>query len=288
MNEQNASINHYENFPVASWLCPAYLRPPIAAIYHFARTADDIADEGEQTAQQRLDLLRRYRSDLEWVFGSIDSYYSGNWPEVFIPLHRQVRAFDLPQQLLSDLLSAFEQDVEMTADSKEYQTHAQVLHYCTRSANPVGRLLLHLYGVSDATAKAHSDAICTALQLINFWQDLSVDIPRGRYYFAREVREQFVIDRMDVYGQQDSQRMRSLVQNLMIQARSLMNNGRLLPKTVGGKAGWELRFVMQGALRLADKIGNMDYASIQKRPRLYWWDMPIIAWRVLVMRLVYG
>lgn len=283
-----APINHYENFPVASWLCPTHLRPPIAAIYHFARTADDIADEGEQTVQERLDLLRRYQSDLAWVFGSIDSYYSGNWPEVFIPLHKQVRAFDIPQHLLDNLLRAFVQDVEMTAHSKEYQTHAQVLDYCTRSANPVGRLLLHLYGVNDAASKQQSDAICTALQLINFWQDLSVDIPRGRYYIAKNVREPFDVERIDIQGQQDNSQMQTMVQHLMIQATNMMGNGCALPKTVGGKAGWELRFVIQGGLRLADKIGNMHYRSIQRRPRLHWWDIPLIAWRTLVMRLIHG
>lgn len=288
MNTNNTSINHYENFPVASRLCPPHLRPPVAAIYHFARTADDIADEGDASAAERLALLRRYQSDLQWVYGSIDSYYSGQWPEVFLPLHRQVRAFNLPQHLLNDLLLAFIQDVEITADGKEYQEHAQVLDYCTRSANPVGRLLLHLYGVDDAASRQQSDAICTALQLINFWQDLSVDIPRGRYYVAKSVREKFNVERIDVQGQQDTHHMRDMVQALVSQAQHFMNNGCGLPRTVGGKAGWELRMVIQGGLRLADKIGNMSYGSIQKRPRLYWWDMPVVLWRAVVMRVVHG
>ena len=177
----HAPIDHYENFPVASWLCPPRLRAPIAAIYHFARTADDIADEGDAPAARRLADLAAYRRELHASAAGAPPEGS-RWPQVFGPLAAQVRAFGLPLPPFDDLLSAFAQDVAMTRDGAAYPDLPALLDYCRRSANPVGRLLLHLYGVRGAEALAESDAVCTALQLINFWQDLSVDIPRGRYY----------------------------------------------------------------------------------------------------------
>jgi len=171
-------VAHYENFPVASVLCPARLRPAIAALYHFARTADDLADEGEATAEQRLAQLSRYRADLQAT--ARRQAHSGTWPQVFEPLGGVIAQFNLPVPLLADLLDAFEQDVRYTAAERRYADDAELLDYCRRSANPVGRLLLHLYGVGDALSLAQSDQICSALQLINFWQDVRVDAARGR------------------------------------------------------------------------------------------------------------
>ena len=159
-------VDHYENFPVASWLCPPRLRAPVAAIYWFARTADDLADEGETPADERLANLAAFRSDLDACFLSEPD--SGRWPRVFTPLASAIANHRLPKPLLRDLLSAFEQDVRKTRDRTGYATRAELLDYCRRSANPVGRLMLHLYGVPGALAVTRSDAICTALQLINF------------------------------------------------------------------------------------------------------------------------
>ena len=153
------------------------MRAPIAAIYHFARTADDLADEGDAPAAARLRDLARYRADLLAVAQGQPP--SPRWPQVFVPLAAQMRAFGLPAQPLDDLLSAFVQDVTMTRDGAAYADMPALLNYCRRSANPVGRLLLHLYGVTQEQALRESNAIYTALQLINFWQDLSVDIPRS-------------------------------------------------------------------------------------------------------------
>jgi squalene synthase HpnC len=173
---QPVSVNHYENFPVASLLCPARLRPAVAAIYWFARTADDLADEGDPDAATRLADLAAYRDDLAAAVAGRAP--SPRWPGVFEPLARVIAQFRLPTALLADLLSAFEQDVV----KQRYADRAELLDYCRRSANPVGRLLLHLYGVDDAASLARSDAICSALQLANFWQDLSVDTSRGPLY----------------------------------------------------------------------------------------------------------
>ena len=155
-----APIDHYENFPVASWLCPPRLRPPIAAIYHFARTADDIADEGNAPPAERLADLAAYRADLHAI--ARGAAPSPRWARVFQALAVQMQAFQLPLQPLDDLLSAFAQDVRKTAAGDTYADWPELFDYCRRSANPVGRLLLHLYGVTDAHAQQESDAICTA------------------------------------------------------------------------------------------------------------------------------
>src|SRR5258706_3302942 len=155
----SVSIDHYENFPVASWLCPPALRPAVAAIYWFARTADDLADEGEAEPAQRLADLAAYRADLAAAAAGHPA--SARWPTVFGPLTVALQRHALPPTLLGDLLDAFAQDVVKNS----YADRAELLDYCRRSANPVGRLLLHLYGVSDADSLRRSDAVCTALQL---------------------------------------------------------------------------------------------------------------------------
>lgn len=282
---RSTSIEHYENFPVASWLCPPRLRPPIAAIYHFARTADDIADEGALSAEQRLSDLAAFRADLHAVAEGRPP--SMRWPQVFKPLAAQMRAFDLPLQPMDDLLSAFVQDVVKTRDGAAYADMAELLDYCSRSANPVGRLLLHLYKVNDKEALAESDAICTALQLINFWQDLSVDIPRGRYYLplAECAFHGFsVTDPARQFPQlQKNKEARRLVAACVLNARSMMNAGASLVHRIPGRAGWELRGVVQGGLRILDKIEAIDCATLSQRPTLGKADVPYILWRMLRM-----
>ncbi len=164
---------------MASWLCPPQLRPPIVAIYRFARTADDIADEGDAAPDERLADLAAFRADLMAVAAGRTP--SPRWPEVFGPLAVQLTQHRLPVTLLADLLDAFAQDAAQT----RYADRTELLDYCRRSANPIGRLLLHLYGIDDAGALARSDAICSALQLANFWQDLGVDAARSRLYVPR-------------------------------------------------------------------------------------------------------
>jgi len=269
---QAAPATHYENFPVASWLCPPRLRPPIAAIYWFARSADDIADEGDAVPAQRLQDLADFRRDLLAVAAGQPA--SGRWPQVFGPLAQAIRELALPVPLLDDLLRAFEQDVVKTRDGAGYASLDELLDYCRLSANPVGRLLLHLYGVRDADALARSDAICSALQLINFWQDLSVDIPRGRYYLpARESAAHGVpLPAEDLAASMG--RLRStpettaLVRFLAQHARALMLSGAPLVHQVPGRAGWELRLVVQGGLRILDRIEALRYATLQTRPTL--------------------
>jgi squalene synthase HpnC len=276
-----APITHYENFPVASWLCPAHLRAPIAAIYHFARTADDIADEGDASPAERLASLRDYRQALQQAADGGTAF--ADWPQVFGPLQAAIQQHALPVQLLHDLLDAFVQDIEKTRDGTGYADDAALHDYCRRSANPVGRLLLHLYGVNDAQALLESDAICTALQLINFWQDLSVDIPRGRYYLPEDMHFQSGVSWVDMTAQQQITVSRELILACTQVARGRMLRGGPLVHRIPGRAGWELRLVVQGGLRILDKIEAAGGMTLFKRPTIRWWDAPVMLWRAIWM-----
>ena len=280
-----APIDHYENFPVASWLCPPRLRPPIAAIYHFARTADDIADEGNAPPAERLADLAAYRADLHAIARGAKP--SPHWAAVFQPLAAQMQAFQLRLQPLDDLLSAFAQDVRKTAAGDTYADWPELIDYCRRSANPVGRLLLHLYGVADAQAQQESDAICTALQLINFWQDLSVDIPRGRYYLPLAECAVHGIVISDPARQfatlKSDEKTTNLIAACAHQASASMQKGLKLVHRIPGRAGWELRAVTQGATRVLDKIDALGAAVLHQRPTVGKVDAPRILWRMLRM-----
>ena len=251
-------MDHYENFPVASWLCPPALRPPILALYHFARTADDLADEGDASTETRLNDLRDYRADLLHMWQD-PGHRSQRWPQVFATLGRQHQQWHFPLDCLQDLLDAFEQDVHYTREARHYAHRAELLDYCRRSANPIGRLLLHLNGVDDAESLARSDAVCSALQLINFWQDLSVDVPRGRFYLPCDS---------------------SLAQELDF-AEQLMGQGAPLVHRLKGRMGWELRLVVQGGLRILEKSRRCD--TLTTRPVIGPLDVPLLLWRACRM-----
>lgn len=281
MSTEPAAIAHYENFPVASFLCPAHLRTAVAAIYHFARTADDLADEGNASAAQRLADLASYRADLQAV--ACGQAHSGQWPQVFGPLQRTLIDFQLPLPLLTDLLDAFEQDIRFTADQRRYATDAELLDYCSRSANPVGRLLLHLYGVSDAVSLVQSDQICSALQLINFWQDVSRDVARGRWYPTQQAMTQFGVNDADLQPDSSIHNATQLIAYYASAARAMMQNGSKLADRIPGRAGWELRLVVQGGFRILDKIETLHFATWRTRPSLKWWDFPVMLWRALWM-----
>jgi phytoene/squalene synthetase len=223
-------------------------------LYGFARTADDLADEGDASPQDRLEALVHYRQDLRHALEE-KAFESTRWPRVFADLAQQHRHWAFPGALLEALLDAFEQDVVYTRDQRVYRHRAELLDYCDRSANPVGRLLLHLVRVQDAESLAMSDAICSALQLINFWQDLSVDVPRGRHYLPPGA---------------------SLAEE-MAWARQLMLRGAPLVHRLPGRFGWELRLVVQGGLRLLDKAERIDTRFT--RPVITRWDGPLMLWR---------
>lgn len=266
-------MDHYENFPVASWLCPKPLRPVITSLYRFARVGDDLADEGHASASSRRADLRAYAEDLQRVYDT--EPVSNRWPEVFHPLAAAVHRHRLPQDLLQDLLDAFLQDV----DNPLYANREALLDYCRRSANPVGRLLLHLYGEVTERNLQESDAICTALQLINFWQDLSIDLPRGRVYLPQQDLQRFGLDSATGSSLRDSTDLRALVKDLCLWTRGFMEQGAALPGRIPGRIGWELRLVVQGGLRVLEKIEAMDFATCDNRPVLSRWDLGITLWR---------
>ena len=270
-------VSHYENFPVASLLCPPHLRPAVAAIYWFARTADDIADEGTALPGSRLSDLAAYRSDLTATAAGLSP--SSRWAGVFGPLGPVMRQFALPVGLLADLLSAFEQDVV----KPRYASQAELLDYSRRSANPVGRLLLHLYGVTDAESLAQSDCICTALQLINFWQDLGEDIARGRIYLPADSWAAHGVDEAQLLGLDSNPNTLKLIAFHVQLASAMILKGAQLVKKVPGRGGWELRLVVQGGLRILDKIEALGFDTLRRRPKLGAWDVMVMGWRALWM-----
>jgi squalene synthase HpnC len=268
-------VDHYENFPVASFLLPARLRPAVEAIYAFARSADDLADEGDVTPEHRLSALRAYEDNLDLI-----AQGASPRAEMFQQLASMVRAYGLPLQLLRDLLSAFKQDVE----TKRYATIGDLLHYCSRSANPVGRLMLHLYEVRDEDAAHQSDAICSALQLINFWQDVAIDWQKERIYLPLEDLARFGVREADIAAGATSDAWRSLMQFEVDRTRAMMLSGAPLVHRLPGRIGWELRLVVQGGLRILERIESADYDVFRRRPRLGARDWLVLAWRAMRMK----
>lgn len=269
------SINHYENFPVASFLLPRRLRPAVAAIYAFARSADDFADEGDLPAQERLAALEAYESALDRIAAGTPAE-----DPLFAALAKVVASYALPLQPLRDLLSAFKQDVV----TPRYADFADLLDYCRRSANPVGLLMLHLYGAVDSRNVVQSDAICSALQLINFWQDVAIDWDKDRVYLPQEDLQRFGVAEADIAAHRDTPAWRELMAFEVQRARALMLAGAPLALRLPGRIGWELRLVVQGGLRILEKIEAVDYDVYRRRPRLGKADWLLLAWRSLWMR----
>lgn len=271
-------VDHYENFPVASILMPRRLVPAVEAIYAFARGADDVADEGDATPAERLAGLARYEAAL-------DAIAAGETPAppVFARLAAVVREFDLPLQPLRDLLSAFRQDVVTTG----YADYAGLLDYCRSSADPVGHLMLALYGAVDARNLADSHAICTALQLINFWQDVAIDIDKGRIYLPQEDLDRFAVGRRQLdemrRGGAETPAWRALMAFEVERARALMLQGAPLAKRLSGRIGWELRLIVQGGLRILERIERAQYDVFRRRPKLGKADYALMLWRALRM-----
>jgi squalene synthase HpnC len=265
-------VSHYENFPLASLLLPRPLRAAVEAIYWFARSADDIADEGDATPAERHAALARYESAL-------DEIERNELPAepLFADLRAAIREHGLPLQPFRDLLSAFAQDV----DVKRYQTFPALTDYCRRSANPVGRLLLALYRTDDAQSVAESDAICTALQLANFWQDVAIDARIGRIYIPLEDFVRFGIDPAAIASASHDRRWGQLMAFETARTRALFDKGRLLPRRLPLRAGLELRAVIAGGMRILERIERVDGDVFSQRPLLTKRDWALLALRTL-------
>ena len=272
-------VDHYENFPVASFLLPPALRGPIAAIYHFARTADDFADEGDAPAELRLARLDAYRDELDAIAQDLPSKQ-----EIFLALRPVIRQYQLQLQLFYDLLDAFSQDVV----KQRYANFAELNDYCARSANPIGRLLLQLFGQSTPEQLAQSDAICTALQLINHWQDVAIDAIKGeagRIYLPQDELARFNVPESDLHRRMVSTNWRDLMKFQIARARDLMLQGAPLGWALPGRFGMEIRAIVAGGLCVADKIEACDFDVFEHRPTLNAWDWPAIFWATLVRPL---
>lgn len=303
------AAGHYENFPVASLLLPRRLRPAVHAIYRFARSADDIADEGDATPAQRLEALATYRAALQACEEHREHALPGPMQEVFVPLAQAMRAHGLPWEPCSRLLSAFEQDVRV----QRYHTLIELLDYCSRSADPVGRLMLGLYahtGTPETLAQA--DAICTGLQLTNFCQDVAIDWQRGRLYIPLEDMAQhglpintpappptplhsasppfttptettadatFYLQDLAAWRQRPE--WASLMATQVNRARTRLLAGKPLAKTLGGRIGWELRLVVQGGLRILERVDAVRGNVFDHRPVLGAQDWVSMFWRTL-------
>jgi squalene synthase HpnC len=268
------SVDHYENFPVASVLLPKGLRRPIEAIYRFARGADNIADEGEAGDAQRLQALAVYGAELERI-------ECGQRPvdQAFNELTEVISEWHLPLHLFHDLLAAFAQDVV----KKRYADEAELLDYCRRSANPVGRLLVHLVNRSSDENLHRSDCICTALQLINFWQDIAIDWKKDRVYLPQTDLARFGIDEEQIAEQRWSAEWAALLDYQTDRTRRLMLEGAPLVHQLPGRMGWEIRLTVQGGLRILEKIRRVRGDVFRHRPLLSTSDWLVMSGRSLFM-----
>ncbi|OGS80406.1 MAG: squalene synthase HpnC [Gallionellales bacterium GWA2_59_43] len=298
-----SSVEHYENFPVASVLMPKRLRKPVAAIYHFARAADDIADEGDLTDDERLKQLHEFHAELKRIeangHGKCAKTCHDHFPHLnplpqageeaneslrefhvndapLTPLFRNLAAeideHALPMRPLYDLLDAFSQDVV----KKRYANFDELQDYCRRSANPVGNLLLHLYGEATPVNLAYSDAICTSLQLVNFWQDVAKDWAINRVYLPQDDLAKYNVSEAQIAAGQVDGNWHALMQFEVDRAREMMLYGKPLGTILTGRIGLEMRMIIAGGLRILDKLEAADYDMFHKRPVLRPFDWVIM------------
>jgi squalene synthase HpnC len=253
------AVDHYENFPVASILLPRHIRRAVEIIYHFARQADDIADEGELPGDERLARLEEFRAELNRIATGVAAQ-----SPLFEALAEIVQKFQLPVQLLHDLLDAFSQDVV----KKRYANFEELQDYCRRSANPVGRLLLHLYDAATPQNLAYSDNICTSLQLINFWQDVPKDYAIARVYLPQDEMARFGVTEAHIAQGLADNAWQALMQFQVQRARDMMQQGAPLGSILSGRIGLEMRLIIAGGKRILSKLENVQYDMYRHRPVL--------------------
>jgi squalene synthase HpnC len=272
-------VDHYENFPVASFLLPPALRASVTDLYRFARSADDIADEGDASDAERLAGLARYQAMLDRIEASAGSARSPSFdPDldpIFTPLAATIGRHDLPLAPFRRLLSAFAQDVTV----KRYADYPLLADYCQRSADPVGELMLRLYGAATPQHLAWSSAICTGLQLTNFWQDVGVDWDKGRIYMPQDDRTRFGVSEAAIAAHRVDAPFRALMAFEVDRARALLHFGAPLALALPGRIGWELRLVVLGGLRILERIEAVGYDVFRHRPVLGKSDWLALIWR---------
>lgn len=271
----SAAKNHYENFPVASVLLPRRLRKPVAVIYHFARQADDFADEGDLLINERLSLLNAFEDELKLI----EAYIQPS-TDFFKTLLATIKKHQLPLTPFFDLLDAFKQDVVKT----RYENFSEILDYCRRSANPVGLLLLHLYKANSKQNIEYSNYICTALQLINFLQDIAIDLEKNagkqRIYMCQDELNKFGITEEKVIrftqGQAIDQEWSAFMQFNLQRAQHILNQGKPLGRILKGRIGFEMRMIIAGGEQIIVKIAGVNGDVFRHRPTLNTWDWCVI------------
>ncbi len=271
---------HYENFPVASRLLPRPLRPHIAAVYAFARIADDFADEGDRSDRARLALLDDWQARLDRAVSGPVVQDGSDAAAIFTALGETMRTCRLERGLFDDLLSAFRQDVQV----KRYDTWHDLLDYCRRSANPIGRLVLRISGYRSDPLDQSSDALCTALQLTNFWQDLEHDWAKGRLYVPRALSRAAGADEADLARRRMTPPWRQALADAARRTRTLFEAGRPVADAVRGRLAWELRATWGGGVRILDRLDAVEFDVYRARPALNWKDGPAIGWAILTWR----
>jgi squalene synthase HpnC len=269
---------HYENFPVASLLVPAAMRPHVSAVYAFARLADDFADEGDRGEPERISLLDAWLACLHGAEPAPP--LPAESVHVFAALRATIRSCNLPVSLLEDLLDAFRQDVT----TRRYASWADVLDYCRRSANPVGRLVLRIAGYHDEALDRSSDAVCTALQLTNFWQDLERDWQHGRLYVPLEDCRAAGADPADLDARRLTPPWREVLGLAAARTAALFDEGREVCSRVGGRLGVELRVTWLGGRRVLERLDQAGFDVFTRRPTLGAADAPVILGRLLAWR----
>ena len=271
---------HYENFPVASTLLPKHMRPHVAAVYAFARRADDIADEGDDAPATRLAKLDDWANRLNAAARGVPIDDGTEAGSIFIALTETMGTCGLDRTLFMDLLSAFRQDVTVT----RYETWEELFDYCRRSANPVGRLVLTIAGYRDSSLATASDSVCTALQLTNFWQDLERDWRKGRLYVPLAVMRDAGAKETDLDRGYISPDWRVALARASLRTRELFDEGRRVADGVRGRLRWELRATWLGGVRILDALERADFDVFAARPSLRAADLLPIAWRALWWR----
>ena len=257
-NELSLAKHHYENFPVASFLIPKYYRKDVTIVYWFARTADDLADEGNVESNKRLDELNNFEIEFnKSLDGRYDNFY-------FSQLSKTIHDKKLSTGNFIDLLSAFKQDVV----KKNYDSFEEVLDYCKRSANPVGRILLELFNINEEQAIISSDKICTALQLTNFFQDTAIDVEKGRNYYPQNEMKKFNVTQKMFELKENNPNIKALVKHNVERAQILFDDGKNLLKYLNGRFKIEIKWTLAGGEKILDKIRKNDYDVFTKRPKL--------------------
>ncbi len=273
--------SHYENFPVASVFLPQHLREPVALIYSFARQADDFADEGDLSIEHRLNLLSSFRDELDLLHAYIKPQTA-----FFAALSAMIKVNKLPYEPFYNLLDAFSQDVTKT----RYANYDEVLDYCTRSANPIGRLLLHLYGQSGTDNIQLSDNICTALQIINFLQDIAIDFKKNngkqRIYMCQDEMSAFGISEHQIQDFVDEVQLvdenwQQFMQFNLRRVNALLYAGKPLGRILSGRIGFEMRMIIAGGERIISKISKVNGDIFRQRPTLNHWDWLVIFFKAL-------